>query len=484
MATPLASSQLLLLRRPPLRFTSAAAASHIYLRPLRCTISRTSRTVRSFTTTPPSSASAFVERRRQRARDVAAAGSIDPEVIAAVRWGYYKKRMVVAISGLIASAIGLWVVIKCVGELEGEKKTKKDENDLSVGEDDEEGRRKWDSSNKDGGSMKKSSNTSWFPRIGLDGPEKGVEMVIEGQKKFLDGVEQVETGNKVVPTLPKILRIPKSLGEPGTLDTREPGKKIPQNAGEADTEEYQLLGIGVRYVSFINFHVYVVGMYVATTDLPALQKALLSTAVSPTPDTAGAVVTSLVPGEREGLKELLLDAEKGPERWNRLIRDTKIKTIFRIVPTRNTDMAHMRDSWVRSLTAKAQEARTAAAAAAAGGGNVDDDKSEYADPSLQSAIVDLKMMGLGHHKSVRKGEAVMLLRGRTGSLELLTQPPNKPTAPLTWLGCVRDERVSRVLWSKYVAGKVVASEEARQSIINGMLDLVKRPTGAVEQRVL
>ncbi|KAI5298860.1 hypothetical protein KEM56_003716, partial [Ascosphaera pollenicola] len=303
MVPPTVSSCLV---RPSLR-----TASRIHLRP---SVPRSSR--RPFASTAPSPASAFVERRRQRARDVATAGSTDPEVIEAVKRSYHKKRMGVAISGLIVSAIGLWGVIKYAGEVE-------------------DGKKNAEFGNRAPGNEKTEQSTLFSSKVKLDGPAEGF-MVVEGQKKFLDGVEQVDTGNKVIPTFPKILRIPKSLGEPGTLDSREAGSKVPQTPG-VELEEYQLLGTGVRCVSFLRFHVYVVGMYVATSDLQDLQKALLATAVSPTPDSAGPAVTSLVPGEREGLKELLLDTEKGPERWNRIIKDSKIKTIFRIAPTRNTD---------------------------------------------------------------------------------------------------------------------------------------------------
>ncbi|KAI5290799.1 Altered inheritance of mitochondria protein 18 mitochondrial [Ascosphaera acerosa] len=266
------------------------------------------------------------------------------------------------------------------------------------------------------------------------------------------------------------------------------------------------VNVGVRFVTFLSFHVYVVGMYVATADLPRLQKVLLAAAVSkavpamaeeessssssssssltpPPIPTAGPVVTSLVPAEREALRELLLDPERGPAAWDALLKHTPIKTVVRIAPTRNTDMAHMRDSWVKSVTARMLDARTRAKAEAKPG-SLPTWLADYTDPALDQSVIDLKTLGLGLRKAVPKGEAVMLLRGRDGALQLLTQPPNRLAGPVAWLGAVRDERVSRVLWAKYLAGKTVASEEARQSIIAGMMDLVKRPSGVIEQRVV
>ena len=65
-------------------------------------------------------------------------------------------------------------------------------------------------------------------------------------------------------------------------------------AGDRDAlVEYQLLGLGIRTVSFLGIQVYVVGMYVATEDIAALQEGLIRK-IAPT-------ATTLVAGEKESL---------------------------------------------------------------------------------------------------------------------------------------------------------------------------------------
>ena len=47
------------------------------------------------------------------------------------------------------------------------------------------------------------------------------------------------------------------------------------------------------------------------------------------------------------------------------------------------------------------------------------------------------------------------------------------------VGTMKDQRISRQVWLGYVGGKNVSSEKARESIVNGILELVERPLGTV-----
>lgn len=45
------------------------------------------------------------------------------------------------------------------------------------------------------------------------------------------------------------------------------------------------------------------------------------------------------------------------------------------------------------------------------------------------------------------------------------------------MGTVTDPRVSALLWLNYLAGDKVASKEARESVVDGVVGMVKRPAG-------
>lgn len=290
-----------------------------------------------------------------------------------------------------------------------------------------------------------------------------------------DAVDQVDTGNSTVPFFPTTIRLPAV----SSATSNQAGDELSTSEGD----EYQLLGLGIRSVSFLSIQVYVVGLYVAKADITELQQRLIRTAIHPpVPEANDAAAisgagadsaTSLVPPERKQLRELLLDPERGDAAWTALIKENGIRTAFRIVPTRNTDFMHLRDGWVRGITARAQQKPAPGATA----------PSEYQDAEFGSAMGEFKaLFGGGQRKSVPKGQTLFLLRNAHGALDALFQPT--PEKPIQWMGRVADERVSRLVWLNYLAGKKVSSEGARQNIVEGLMTVVERPVGTLVQRVL
>ncbi|CAI7612652.1 unnamed protein product [Penicillium discolor] len=345
-----------------------------------------------------------------------------------------QRKMILSAAGIITCAAGLYGVIKL--DLFGL-------NELDTNKDDK--------------------TTAAPPKNGamrMDGPV--------GQ----DRLEQVPTGTSTIPHFPSTIRLPTSEATEG----KQTGDDLAPSTGE----EYQLLGLGIRTVSFLSIQVYVVGLYVAKSDITELQRRLLRTAIHPpTPGAdadaaisgAGAsAATSLVSPERQQLKELLLDAERGDAAWSAIIKDNGIRTAFRIVPTRNTDFMHLRDGWVRGITARAQAKKAA-------------EPGEFQDESFGSSMNDFKaVFGAGKGKSVPKGQTLVLMRDAHGALDALFQPgANKP---VKWMGRVADERISRLVWLNYLAGKTVSSEGARTSIVEGLMSIVERPLGTIVQKVI
>jgi hypothetical protein len=302
----------------------------------------------------------------------------------------------------------------------------------------------------------------------------------------MDGIEQAPTGSKAVPTFPKKIKLLTSFES----TSRQIGDEIREDTGME--EEYHLLGLGIRTVSFIGIQVYVVGLYIAASDMAALQQLLVRQAATPltsasnVADETAVSAISLVRDERETLKRLLLDPERGEQVWNQILKDSRIRTALRIVPTRNTDVLHLRDGWVRAITTRAKKANASAIEYASrrdtSPSSTSVPESEFADDSFGAALNDFKsLFGGGWRKNVAKGQKLLLLRDRLGRLDVLFQPASGK--PLIWLGAVGDERISRLIWMAYLAGKNVASEGARGSVVDGVMETVERPVGTVEQRV-
>lgn len=370
----------------------------------------------------------------------------------------YRRSMIMSAAGMATCAVAMYGVIKL--DVFGLEQQQQQGQMTEAGQD--------------------AKNTSTTKLDGPDGFTSNPSVIrIQGQ----EGVEQVPTGTSSVPEFPTTIRLPKYQGS-STPSNIQSGDEV---IG-AEEEEYQLLGLGIRTVSFLKIKVYVVGLYVAKSDIAELQQRLVRVAVNPPTEeqvianaTGATSATSLVSTERQRLKELLMDKEKGEDVWNAILKNDGLRTAFRIVPTRNTDFLHLRDGWVRGITARAQKANLKAKAAAQAGEAAA--PGEYQDESFGSAMNDFKgLFGGGQRKNVPKGQTLVLMRSAHGELDALFQPD--AAKPFRFMGRVSDERIGRLVWLNYLAGKNVSSEDARRSVVDGVMGIVERPIGTIVQKIV
>ncbi len=324
-----------------------------------------------------------------------------------------------------------------------------------------------------------------------------------GEEK--QAVDEVPTGTSTVPTFPRTL----------TLTDEDGSSNVP-----VSRREYQLTGLGIRTVSFLGIQVYVVGLYIATEDIPTLQQALVQKVVGP-----NVAASALIPTEQARLRAMLLDPVEGDKLWSDVLRENRIRTVFRVVPTRTTDFQHLRDGWLRAITARTQKADLARRRG-------EDVSESFDDDGFMKAVQDFKGIFGGGRKGP-KGVPLLMIRDREGVLHVryptttttnsaATAAPTAPTssghsginvqndvqslpAPTTTIatatrtptpavattassadtdigseiGRVQDERISRLIWLNYLAGDKVASEGARKSVVEGVMEMVERPVGTV-----
>lgn len=273
-----------------------------------------------------------------------------------------------------------------------------------------------------------------------------------------DGREMVPTGNSTVPTFPRTLDLPSYAAPIATPSPDAASLPITQTIAtpSGGTTEYTLVGLGLRTVTFINIQVYVVGYYVATADIATLQNALVKK-INP-------IATTLVPSEREELRAALLDPAEGERTWEALLAaGIPARSAFRVVPVRDTDFHHLRDGLVRAIQARAGAAT-------------------MADDAFGEAMRQFR--GVFNRGSVPKRKELLLMRDEAGRLIIAYDAGGKNNEGRQLIGVVEDERVSRALWLNYLAGKTVASEPARKSIVQGIMEFVERPVGTVASQVV
>ncbi|KAF7538646.1 hypothetical protein G7Z17_g12603 [Cylindrodendrum hubeiense] len=265
-----------------------------------------------------------------------------------------------------------------------------------------------------------------------------------------EGREVVPTGNKTVKLFPRTIN----------LEDHAPGQKpsSPIAAALSDKQgtEYTLVGLGTRSVTFIGIEVYVIGFYIATQDIAKLQSYLVKK-INP-------LATTLIPSEKNALRKALQDPAESEETWDTAFKESGCRTALRITPVKDTDFPHLRDGLVRAITARSGR------------------NEAYKDEAFGTAMKTFKIMfqrGL-----VPRSKELMFVRDAAGRLSVTYDGGDKHKPQKTLLGTVDDERLSRLLWLNYLGGKKVASEEVRQSIINGVMEFVERPIGTVASQVI
>lgn len=277
-----------------------------------------------------------------------------------------------------------------------------------------------------------------------------------------EGREIVPTNNSTVPFFPRTLDLGPDMSASGATQPTVPiaQESIPSVTSPTlvvppagQSTEYTLVGFGLRTVSFLSIQVYVVGYYVATADIAALQHRLVKK-INP-------IASTLVAGEKEELRSTLLDPVKGEELWTELLKEgVPARSVFRVVPVRDTDFHHLRDGFVRAITART--------------------KDEADGEALGEGVREFKK--LMNRGKVPKKKELLLIRDKQGKLSVVYDDGRSMGRQN--LGTVDSEVMSRALWLNYLAGKNVASEPARKSIVDGILEFVERPVGTVAAQVV
>ena len=297
-----------------------------------------------------------------------------------------------------------------------------------------------------------------------------------GGERGIEFLDKAPTGASAVPWFPKTIKVP------GRTDSTSAA--LPAGVGDA-AEDYHLLGLGVRTVSFLRIKVYVVGLYVAASDMAALQAAFVRQAA----DVDAA--STLVPAEKERLKAMLFDGRDSEIVWDQVLREAGVRSVIRVVPTRRTDWAHLRDGWVRAVEGRGKRKRSDVEKKFGD----DSGKGEMLlagldeDDAFGEAVGRFKaIFSAGGRKPVDRGNAILLERDAAGILRAWAQTEgekdrNKEDG-FDMMGELRDERVSRLIWLGYLAGDNVASQAARENIVTGVMEAVGRPVGTLETQVV
>ncbi|KAF2212460.1 hypothetical protein CERZMDRAFT_41299 [Cercospora zeae-maydis SCOH1-5] len=293
-----------------------------------------------------------------------------------------------------------------------------------------------------------SDQTFQGKSVTIIGAGEGKRIVAQGQG---EEIELVETGTSSVPHFPRTIYLPTNQESKPNSDP---------------LEQYTLVGLGIRTVSFLSIQVYVAGLYIRTQDIATLQQRLIK--------DVNETASTLIPSEKDQLRQRLQDPNASREIWTDLLQVPGIKSAWRIAPTRNTDFGHLRDGWVTGISNRTREYKAISRGA----------ETEYDHEDFGKAVSDFKDIFSGG--KAPKGSVMILSRNRDGVLDVWFQ--EKPGAQgkekeVQHLGKVEDERIGKLIWLGYLGGEKVSSEQTRKGVAEGCVAFASRPIGSVEAMV-
>lgn len=186
------------------------------------------------------------------------------------------------------------------------------------------------------------------------------------------------------------------------------------------SQKYALLGYGVRYVTFLSFKVYGIGVYIANSDI-AKARRIVSEALRSDPGS-------------------LADPEESAKVIAKLL-DEKVLFAVRICPVRNTDYSHLKDGLIKSTLAHSL--------------------SKTNRDVVGAGLDELRQVFQGRKGSVPKNHLLYLEVLKDGSLLVSYEDPKK--AVVTPMGVVKEPMVGQILMLQYLSGRKPLSEELRRS---------------------
>ncbi|KAG2731880.1 hypothetical protein G9P44_005467 [Scheffersomyces stipitis] len=207
-----------------------------------------------------------------------------------------------------------------------------------------------------------------------------------------------------------------------------------QEAKQANVhDDFQLLGHGVRSVTFVSFKVYGIGIYIAKKDVKKAHDLLLGD-LSSSPDGK--------------LEDLLNDAEKSVEIVEKLL-DSGVRFLVRLSPVRNTDFNHMKDGLIKSILANP--------------------KSKENRELVGEGLDQLRTAFSGRKGSVPKDHLLYFEILPGGKLSVSYENPVKKS--IAEMGVVQEPLVSKILFLSYLSGRKPLSESLRKSSVEGLASL-------------
>ncbi|GMM29510.1 Aim46 protein [Martiniozyma asiatica (nom. inval.)] len=215
----------------------------------------------------------------------------------------------------------------------------------------------------------------------------------------------------------------------------------------------ELVGYGIREVSFLKFQVYALGLYVAKEDTPLIKQILDSKFLE------SIYETDLRATHEENLKCAL----GNPEISNVLARNlitSGVKFSARICAVRNTDLSHLRDGFIRTIMNNPTYKEMM---------NSDD---ESLGERITNGLDELRNCFNANKMNAKKNSLLFMEMTKSQGIKITVQVAKGDSrADPIVIGEVKEPLIAELLFESYLGAKKPLIRSVQETSVNYILEL-------------
>ncbi|QPG73785.1 hypothetical protein FOA43_001099 [Brettanomyces nanus] len=242
------------------------------------------------------------------------------------------------------------------------------------------------------------------------------------------------TGYEQISNNCKISNDTQKIDSPDAVNVDSSIDPLPVTIEKPVTQPFQLIGYGIRQVTFLHMNVYALGLYIAKEDLSLVKQIfnsryLESLYEKPNPELS----------QKEALEKALEDNKLSTVLIENLL-NAGVRFTARICALRNTDLSHLRDGFVRTIKNSDRYKEIM---------KQNDEQSE----KLAKGVDELRSVMNSHRMKAYRNSRVFMEIIDQGKIRISVKiwDRNHFRDPVV-MGIVEEPLVSKLLFSCYLSG--------------------------------
>lgn len=227
---------------------------------------------------------------------------------------------------------------------------------------------------------------------------------------------------------------------------------LPKQISSPLSTDFELIGYGIREVTFLRMKVYALGLYIAKEDIPLVKTIFNSKFIE-------SFYEDVECNDIQSHKQHLSNALSDPKISNILIKNlitSNVRFTARICAIRNTDLSHLRDGFIRTIRNNPNYSVLMK-------DETTGDKITHGIDSLRDAFNSVRM-------SAKKNSRVYMEVDGNQHINIIVHPEGSKSP--TFIGTMNEPLVTQLLFESYLGAQKPLVQAVQNTATASLVDLV------------